>query len=144
MGKLNAFKEVFGGGTHLLIMTLLFLFIVTFLIPVEKLIKRFKVKCTKIHLLILIALFIFVLLFRVSRISFLTQLFLCAICFFGFLFEFFLKKRDLYVLILGSLLLVLILTLTGLKDIADRFSAILYLIIAVGALKAIFYDKIFK
>ena len=133
-----------GISSHLLITGFLFLFILALLLPVENLINYLKIKCTKLHLLVFISIFIFILFLKVKGVSFITQFFLSAVYFLGFLIEFFMKKKNLYLLILGSLFLVLILTLINLKNLADQLSAIVYLIIGVGALKTFFYDKIFK
>lgn len=130
---------------NILFSLVLILLLISFLFPLD----RFLSKLLKTHVkstyifsaLIIVGLGI---LFNVSRIDFILTLPMVVFSLFVFLLGFLSDRRYIYLLALISLGLTPVMLILKMDGVAEFFAQTCYLLLVLGVLKDIFYEKIFK
>lgn len=130
---------------NILFSLVLILLLISFLFPLD----RFLSKLLKTHVkstyifsaLIIVGLGI---LFNVSKIDFILTLPMVVFSLFVFLLGFLSDRRYIYLLALISLGLTPVMLILKMDGVAEFFAQTCYLLLVLGVLKDIFYEKIFK
>jgi len=130
---------------NILFSLVLVLLLISFLFASDRFLsKLLKTNVKKTHIfsaLILIALGI---LFEVSKLEFILTLPMVVFSFFVFLTGFLSDRKYIYLLALISLALTPIMLILKMDGIAEFFAQTCYLLLVLGVLKDIFYEKIFE
>jgi len=123
----------------------LFLLLLLFLFPIEKTLSRIlKNGVTKIHIFSILIFLSLSILFYVSKLEFILSLPMIVFSSFVFLLGFLSDRKYIYLLSLISLALTPIMLILKIEDIAEFFAQTCYLLLVLGVLKDIFYEKIFE
>lgn len=124
---------------------ILFLILLLFLFPVEKPISKIlKTSVNKTHIFSVLVFLSLSILFYVSKLDFMLTLPMVIFSLFVFLLGFLSDRRYIYLLALISLALTPVMLILKMDDVAEFFAQTCYLLLVLGVLKDIFYEKIFK
>lgn len=124
---------------------ILFILLLLFLFPIEKTISRIlKTEVSKIHIFSILVLLSISILFYVSKLEFILSFPMITFSLFVFIFGFLSNRKYIYLLALISLALTPVMLILKMEDIAEFFAQTCYLLLVLGVLKDIFYEKIFK
>jgi len=129
-----------------IVLTLIFFFLLLlFLFPLEKLLsKLLQTPVKKTHIFSISIILVLGILFYVSKLDFILSLPMILFSFFVFLLGFLSNRKYIYLLALISLGLTPVMLILKMEDIAEFFAQTCYLLLVLGVLKDIFYEKIFK
>jgi hypothetical protein len=129
-----------------ILLSLIFLpLLVLFLFPLEKIIsKTLKTPLKKIHIFSTLILLALGILFYTSGLNFILSLPMIIFSFFVFLLGFLSNRKYIYLLALISLGLTPVMLILKMEPIAEFFAQTCYLLLVLGVIKDIFYEKIFK
>ena len=124
---------------------ILFLILLLFLFPVEKPISKIlKTSVNKTHIFSVLVFLSLSILFYVSKLEFILSFPMILFSLFVFLFGFLSNRKYIYLLALISLALTPIMLILKMEDVAEFFAQTCYLLLVLGVLKDIFYEKIFE
>ena len=124
---------------------ILFLILLLFLFPVEKPISKIlKTSVNKTHIFSVLVFLSLSILFYVSKLEFILSFPMITFSLFVFLFGFLSNRKYIYLLALISLALTPIMLILKMEDVAEFFAQTCYLLLVLGVLKDIFYEKIFE
>jgi len=124
---------------------ILFLLLLLFLFPLEKPISKIlKTKVNKTHIFSILIFLAISVLFYVSKLEFILTLPMVIFSLFVFLTGFLSDRKYIYLLALISLALTPIMLILKMDGIAEFFAQTCYLLLVLGVLKDIFYEKIFE
>ncbi len=124
---------------------ILFLILLLFLFPVEKPISKIlKTRVNKTHIFSVLVFLSLSILFYVSKLEFILSFPMIIFSLFVFLFGFLSNRKYIYLLALISLALTPIMLILKMEDVAEFFAQTCYLLLVLGVLKDIFYEKIFE
>jgi len=124
---------------------ILFLLLLLFLFPLEKPISKIlKTKVNKTHIFSVLVFLAISVLFYVSKLEFILTLPMVIFSLFVFLTGFLSDRKYIYLLALISLALTPIMLILKMDGIAEFFAQTCYLLLVLGVLKDIFYEKIFE
>lgn len=130
---------------NILFSLVLALLLLTLLFPLEHcLSKLLKTNVKKPYISTILILVAFGILFKVSKFDFILTFPMVVFSLFVFLLGFLSDRRYVYVLSLISLGLTPIMLILKMNDTAEFFAQTCYLLLVLGVLKDIFYEKIFK
>lgn len=122
-----------------------FLLLLLFLFPVEKsLSKLFQTNVNKKYIFLPLIVGALLLLARINVVSFALNIFTILFSFFVILLGFLSNRKYIYLLSLVFLILTPVFLAFKIKVVADFLSQGFYLLLILGVLKDIFYEKIFK
>jgi hypothetical protein len=123
----------------------LFLLLLLFLFPLEKPISKIlKTNVKKTHIFSVLTIIALGILFEVSKLEFILTLPMVVFSLFVFLTGFLSDRKYIYLLALISLALTPIMLILKMDGIAEFFAQTCYLLLVLGVLKDIFYEKIFE
>lgn len=123
----------------------LLLFLMFILFPLEILISKIlKTKTKKIHVLLLPTLLFLVIMIKNFQLEFILFFFIISFSFLIFLIGILSDSKYIYLLALISLVIVLAARIADFMDVADFFARTCYLLLILGVLKDLFYEKIFE
>lgn len=123
----------------------LFLLLLLFLFPMEKTVSKIlKTNVNKTHLFSILVLLSLSILFYVSKLEFILSFPMIVFSLFVFIFGFLSNRKYIYLLALISLALTPIMLILKMDDIAEFFAQSCYLLLVLGVLKDILYEKIFE
>jgi len=121
------------------------LILILILFPLDRYISWIlKTKISKIHIFLTLILLALTVIFYVSKLEFILSLPMIAFSLFVFLFGFLSNRKYIYLLALISLGLTPLMLILKLDQIAEFFAQTCYLLLVLGVLKDIFYEKIFE
>ena len=124
---------------------ILLLLLLLFLFPLEKTTSRIlKTSVNKIHILSVLVFISLSILFYVSKLEFILSFPMILFSLFVFIFGFLSNRKYIYLLALISLALTPIMLILKMEGIAEFFAQTCYLLLVLGVLKDIFYEKIFE
>lgn len=124
---------------------ILFVLLLLFLFPLEKTIsKLLKTGVNKTHIFSVLVFLSLSILFYVSKLEFILSFPMILFSLFVFLFGFLSNRKYIYLLALISLALTPIMLILKMEDVAEFFAQTCYLLLVLGVLKDIFYEKIFE
>lgn len=124
---------------------ILFILLLLFLFPIEKTISRIlKTEVSKIHIFSILVLFSLSILFYVSKLEFILSFPMIVFSLLVFIFGFLSNRKYIYLLALISLALTPIMLILKMENTAEFFAQTCYLLLVLGVLKDIFYEKIFE
>ncbi len=124
---------------------ILFLILLLFLFPVEKPISKIlKTRVNKTHIFSVLVFLSLSILFYVSKLEFILSFPMILFSLFVFLFGFLSNRKYIYLLALLSLAVTPIMLVLKMEDTAEFFAQTCYLLLVLGVLKDIFYEKIFE
>ena len=124
---------------------ILFLILLLFLFPVEKPISKIlKTSVNKTHIFSVLVFLSLSILFYVSKLEFILSFPMILFSLFVFLFGFLSNRKYIYLLALLSLAVTPIMLVLKMEDTAEFFAQTCYLLLVLGVLKDIFYEKIFE
>ena len=124
---------------------ILFVLLLLFLFPLEKTIsKLLKTGVNKTHIFSVLVFLSLSILFYVSKLEFILSFPMITFSLFVFLFGFLSNRKYIYLLALLSLAVTPIMLVLKMEDIAEFFAQNCYLLLVLGVLKDIFYEKIFE
>ena len=124
---------------------ILFLLLLLFLFPLEKPISKIlKTKVNKTHIFSVLVILAISVLFYISKLEFILTLPMVIFSLFVFLTGFLSDRKYIYLLALISLALTPIMLILKMDGIAEFFAQTCYLLLVLGVLKDIFYEKIFE
>jgi len=124
---------------------ILFLILLLFLFPVEKPISKIlKTSVNKTHIFSVLVFLSLSILFYVSKLEFILSFPMITFSLFVFLFGFLSNRKYIYLLALLSLAVTPIMLVLKMEDTAEFFAQTCYLLLVLGVLKDIFYEKIFE
>ena len=124
---------------------ILLLLLLLFLFPLEKTTSRIlKTSVNKIHILSVLVFISLSILFYVSKLEFILSFPMILFSLFVFIFGFLSNRKYIYLLALISLALTPIMLILKMDQIAEFFAQNCYLLLVLGVLKDIFYEKIFE
>lgn len=124
---------------------ILFLILLLFLFPVEKPISKIlKTRVNKTHIFSVLVFLSLSMLFYVSKLEFILSFPMILFSLFVFLFGFLSNRKYIYLLALLSLAVTPIMLVLKMEDTAEFFAQTCYLLLVLGVLKDIFYEKIFE
>ncbi|MBW6441975.1 hypothetical protein K0B04_03700 [Patescibacteria group bacterium] len=130
---------------NIVLILVLFLLLLLILFPLENLISKIlKTKISKVHIFSILVLVALSVIFYVSKLDFILSLPMIVFSFFVFLLGFLSERKYIYLLALISLGLTPIMLILKMEDIAEFFAQTCYLLLVLGVLKDIFYEKIFE
>lgn len=122
-----------------------FLLLLLFLFPVEKLLSKiFKTEVKKTTIFLVLILFSLAVLAKYYTFGFVLSFPIILFSIFVFLFGFLSNRKYIYLLALISLVMAPIMLILKLDSIADFFAQNFYLLLVLGVIKDIFYEKIFE
>jgi len=122
-----------------------FLLLLLFLFPVEKLLSKiFKTEVKKTTIFLVLILFSLAVLAKYYTFGFVLSFPMILFSIFVFLFGFLSNRKYIYLLALISLVMAPIMLILKLDSIADFFAQNFYLLLVLGVIKDIFYEKIFE
>jgi len=122
-----------------------FALLLLFLFPLEShLSKLLKTNVKKWHVFLGIAVLISGILFFSSKLEFLLSFPAIIFSLFVFLLGFLSDRKYIYLLALISLGLTPLMLILKMDDVAEFFAQSCYLLLVLGVLKDIFYEKIFE
>lgn len=122
-----------------------FLLLLLFLFPVEKsLSKIFKTEVKKTTIFLILILFSLAVLAKYYTFGFVLSFPMILFSIFVFLFGFLSNRKYIYLLSLVFLILTPVFLAFKIKVVADFLSQGFYLLLILGVLKDIFYEKIFE
>jgi uncharacterized membrane protein len=129
-----------------ILLSLLFLIaLVSILFPLENLIsKNLKMKVGKNHILFSVLALVLLILALTTKIEFVLNFIAIPLSLTVFLIGFLSDRKYIYTLALISLSLTPIMLIVKLDSIAEFFAQTCYLLLVLGVLRDIFYEKIFK
>jgi len=139
---LNLLKD----NIYSIVLNLLFLlFLFSILFPLEKTIsKLLKIHILKTHILSVLLLVVLLVIAKISALGFIVSFVLITFSFLVFLFGFLSNRKYIYMLALVSLSLTPIMLILKVDKLAEFFAQTCYLLLVLGVLKDVFYEKIFK
>ncbi len=124
---------------------ILFVLLLLFLFPLEKtILKLLKTGVNKTHIFSVLVFLSLSILFYVSKLEFILSFPMILFSLFVFLFGFLSNRKYIYLLALISLALTPIMLILKMEDVAEFFAQTCYLLLVLGVLKDIFYEKIFE
>lgn len=124
---------------------ILLLLLLLFLFPLEKTTSIIlKTSVNKIHILSVLVFISLSILFYVSKLEFILSFPMILFSLFVFIFGFLSNRKYIYLLALISLALTPIMLILKMDQIAEFFAQNCYLLLVLGVLKDIFYEKIFE
>jgi hypothetical protein len=124
---------------------ILFVLLLLFLFPIEKTTSRIlKTGVSKIHIFSILVLLSISILFYVSKLEFILSFPMILFSLFVFIFGFLSNRKYIYLLALISLALTPVMLILKMDGIAEFFAQNCYLLLVLGVLKDIFYEKIFE
>ena len=122
-----------------------FVMLLLFLFPLEAtLSKLLKTNVNKWHVFLGLVVLIFGILFYSSKLEFILSFPAIIFSLFVFLLGFLSDRKYIYLLALISLGLTPLMLILKMDDVAEFFAQSCYLLLVLGVLKDIFYEKIFK
>jgi hypothetical protein len=122
-----------------------FLLLLLFLFPLEKFIgKILKKNVKKTHVFLALEILGLVIIFASAKLSAVLSFPMLIFSLFVFLFGFLSDRKYIYLLALISLGLTPIMLILKMDQIAEFFAQTCYLLLVLGVLKDIFYEKIFE
>lgn len=123
----------------------LFLLLLLFLFPMEKTVSKIlKTNVNKARLFSILIFLSLSILFYVSKLEFILSFPMIVFSLFVFIFGFLSNRKYIYLLALISLALTPLMLILKMEDIAEFFAQTCYLLLVLGVLKDIFYEKIFE
>ena len=124
---------------------ILFFVLLLFLFPLEKTIsKLLKICVNKAHIFPVLLFLAFSILFYVSKLEFILSFPMIVFSLFVFILGFLSDRKYIYLLALISLGLTPFMLILKMDVIAEFFAQTCYLLLVLGVLKDIFYEKIFE
>jgi len=130
---------------NILFSLVLILLLISFLFPLDSFLsKLLKTNVKKTYIFSVLEIIALVILFSVSRLEFILTLPMVVFSIFVFLLGFISDRRYIYLLALISLALTPIMLILKMEDVAEFFAQTCYLLLVLGVLKDIFYEKIFE
>lgn len=130
---------------NIVIAIIFVVFLVSLLFPVEKLLQRFsRLNVSKNHIFTALLLVILLLTLKSNSLNYLLDILVIAVSLLIFLFGFLSNRKYIYMMALVSLVLTIIMLLLGVGKLADFFSQACYVLLVLGVLKDLFYEKIFE
>jgi hypothetical protein len=137
-------KSSYMNWVNIIVSLLLFLILIFTLFPLEdKVNKILELKTPKHFLITLALLLVLVVLAAVLKTSFIINLILLAFAVWAFVFGFMIDRKYIYSLALIFLASVPFLLILKEEGIAEFCAILTYLLLVLGVLKDIFYEKIF-
>jgi len=122
-----------------------FILLLSFLFPLEeKISKLLKTEVKKSHIFLILITLVLIVLANVSTLGFALSLPMILFSFLVFLFGMLSNRKYIYLLALISLALTPVMLIVKLENIAEFFAQTCYLLLVLGVLKDIFYEKIFE
>jgi len=130
---------------NILFSLVLVLLLISFLFPLDRFLsKLLKTNINKTHIFSILVFLSLSILFYVSKLEFILSFPMILFSLFVFLFGFLSNRKYIYLLALISLALTPIMLILKMEDVAEFFAQTCYLLLVLGVLKDIFYEKIFK
>jgi len=130
---------------NIVLTLIMFFLLLLFLFPLEKLLSKIlKTNINKTHIFSLLVFLALSVLFYTSKIEFIMTLPMTLFSIFIFLSGFLSDRKYIYLLALISLALTPIMLIFKMDDIAEFLAQTCYLLLVLGVLKDIFYEKIFE
>ncbi len=121
-----------------------FLLLISILLPVERFLSRFlEISVGKKHVVLLLLFTTIVLFLAHDFTTFLIGLPVLIFSLFTFLFGFISNRRYIYSLSLAFLILTPVFLIIKLENIADFLSQGCYLLLILGVLRDVFYERLF-
>jgi len=122
-----------------------FLLLLLFLFPLEKFIgKILKKNVKKTYVFLALEVLGLLIIFASAKLSAVLSFPMLIFSLFVFLFGFLSDRKYIYLLALISLALTPIMLILKMDQIAEFFAQTCYLLLVLGVLKDIFYEKIFE
>ena len=130
---------------NIVLILIMFIILLLFLFPLEKLLSKIlKTNIDKTHIFSLLVFLALSVLFYTSKLEFIMTLPMTLFSIFIFLSGFLSDRKYIYLLALISLALTPIMLIFKMDDIAEFLAQTCYLLLVLGVLKDIFYEKIFE
>ncbi len=130
---------------NIVLILIMFFLLLLFLFPLEKLLSKIlKTNINKTHIFSLLVFLALSVLFYTSKLEFIMTLPMTLFSIFIFLSGFLSDRKYIYLLALISLALTPIMLIFKMDDIAEFLAQTCYLLLVLGVLKDIFYEKIFE
>jgi len=130
---------------NILFSLVLVLLLISFLFPSDRFLsKLLKTNVKKTHIFSVLIIIALGILFEVSKLEFILTLPMVIFSLFVFLTGFLSDRKYIYLLALISLALTPIMLILKMDGIAEFFAQTCYLLLVLGVLKDIFYEKIFE
>jgi len=130
---------------NIVLILIMFIILLLFLFPLEKLLSKIlKTNIDKTHIFSLLIFLTLSFLFYTSKLEFIMTLPMTLFSIFIFLSGFLSDRKYIYLLALISLALTPIMLIFKMDDIAEFLAQTCYLLLVLGVLKDIFYEKIFE
>ncbi len=130
---------------NILFSLVLVLLLISFLFPLDRFLsKLLKTNINKTHIFSILVFLSLSILFYVSKLEFILSFPMILFSLFVFLFGFLSNRKYIYLLALISLALTPIMLILKMEDVAEFFAQTCYLLLVLGVLKDIFYEKIFE
>jgi hypothetical protein len=138
--------EIFLNYKFNILLSLIFiLLLVLFLFPLEKTLSDIlKAPVKKVKVFSILTILALGILFYVSGLHFILSLPMIIFSFFVFLLGFLSNRKYIYLLALISLSLTPVMLILKMEQIAEFFAQTCYLLLVLGVLKDVFYEKIFE
>ena len=130
---------------NILFSLVLVLLLISFLFPSDRFLsKLLKTNVKKTHIFSVLIIIALGILFEVSKLEFILTLPMVIFSLFVFLTGFLSDRKYIYLLALISLALTPVTLILKMDGIAEFFAQTCYLLLVLGVLKDIFYEKIFE
>jgi len=131
---------------HSLVVSLVFLlFLFSMLFPVEKFVSKvLKVRVPKIYVLFSFLLLILLVIAKITPLGLLISLPMVSFSFFVFLFGILSDRKYIYTMAFMSLALTPVMLILKIERLTEFFAQASYILLVLGVLKDIFYEKIFE
>ena len=130
---------------NILLILIFFLSLLLFLFPLEKTLgKILKTKVKKSYIFFTLMILGLLIIFALAKLSAVFSFPMLIFSLFVFLFGFLSDRKYIYLLALISLGLTPIMLILKMDQIAEFFAQTCYLLLVLGVLKDIFYEKIFE
>ncbi len=138
--------EILAGYKFNIVLSIVFsLLLLLFLFPLEKPIsKLLKTQISKTHVFLALLSIILLILITTNSFGFVISLPIIIFSFLVFLLGILSNRKYIYLLALISLALTPVMLILKLENIAEFFAQTCYLLLVLGVLKDIFYEKIFE
>ncbi len=128
---------------NILLILIFFLTLLLSLFPLEKTLKKIlKTEVKKSHVFFALMILGLIIIFASAKLSAVLSFPMLIFSLFVFLFGFLSDRKYIYLLALISLALTPIMLILKMDQIAEFFAR--YLLLVLGVLKDIFYEKIFE
>jgi hypothetical protein len=122
-----------------------FLLLLLFLFPLEKFVgKILKKNIKKMQVFLVLELLGLVVIFASAKLVAVLSFPMVAFSLFVFLFGFLSDRKYIYLLALISLALTPVMLILKMDQVAEFFAQTCYLLLVLGVLKDIFYEKVFE